>query len=71
VQCLLLCVWISYCSILGAPVVSSVDFEWTYNNKKYQIVFDKEIDRLVTFIPEFIEDNQLEGVPEETIKEVW
>lgn len=51
--------------------MSSVDFEWSHGDKKYQIVFDKEIDRLATFIPEFLEDNELVGVvAEEVVKEV-
>lgn len=55
---------------MEAPVVTCVDFEWTHEGKKYQIVFDKEIDRLATYIPEFLEDNQLQGqVAEEVIKE--
>lgn len=50
-----------------APVVTSVDFEWEHGGKKYQIVFDKEIDRLATFIPEFLEDNELVGVVEDEV----
>ena len=45
--------------ISAIAVVTSVDFSWTHLDVTYQIVFDKEIDRLATFIPEFIEDNGL------------
>ncbi len=54
---------------MEAPVVTCVDFEWTHEGKKYQIVFDKEIDRLATFLPEFVEDNQLTEAAEEPLKE--
>ena len=46
-----------------------VSFKFKFDGKSYDIVFDKEIDRLATFIPEFLEDNKLEGkCDEELIK---
>ena len=39
--------------------ITCVDFEWKTADKTYSIVFDKEIDRLASFIPDFCEDNSL------------
>ena len=51
------------------PVVTNVDFEWKHEGKSYQVVFDKEIDRLATFLPEFTEDNSLPESAQESLKE--
>jgi hypothetical protein len=50
------------------PVVTCVDFEWSYGGKNYQVVFDKEIDRLATFLPEFAEDHSLPEEAQEQLK---
>lgn len=53
---------------MEAPVVTCVDFEWEYKGSKYQVVFDKEIDRLATYLPEFVEDHNLTAEAEEPLK---
>jgi hypothetical protein len=39
--------------------VKNVNFTWKYQDKKYEVVYDKEMDTLPEFIPTFLEDNKL------------
>lgn len=49
---------------LEKPEVTSVSFEYKYNDKSYEVIFDKETDgSLAEFIPAYLSDNELPETP--------